>query len=93
MEIKTKAAPIFEEYGIKQASVFGSVARGEAGVNSDIDIMITLGDKPIGLFSYMRFINKMEKSLGRRVDVVTLNSLNKFIKPYVLPELKIIYEK
>ena len=90
-EIQAKVSPILRAHGIKQASVFGSVARGEDRPESDVDILVRLG-RPMGLFAYMGLIRQMEESLGRKVDLVTENSLNKFVKPYVLPELKTIYE-
>ncbi len=90
-EIQAKVSPILRAHGIKQASVFGSVARGEDRPESDVDILVQLG-QPMGLFAYMGLIRQMEESLGRKVDLVTENSLNKFVKPYVLPELKTIYE-
>jgi predicted nucleotidyltransferase len=80
------------EYDITYAGVFGSVARGEDTSESDIDILVHLG-KPIGMFSYMALIRSIETSLERKIDLVTENSLNKFVRPYVLPELKTIYEK
>ena len=46
----------------------------------------------MGLFAYTRLIREMEESLHHKVDLVTADSLNKFVKPYVLPELKTIYE-
>lgn len=91
LEIQAKISPILRAHGIKQASVFGSVARGEDRPESDVDILVQLG-RPMGLFAYMGLIRQMEESLGRKVDLVTKNSLNKFVKPYVLPELKTIYE-
>ena len=40
--------------GVTRAAVFGSVARGEAGASSDVDILIDLDPgKPIGLFDYV----------------------------------------
>lgn len=90
-EIQEKVSPILRAHGVKRASIFGSVSRGEDRPESDIDILVRLG-RPMGLFAYMGLIRKMEESLGRKVDLVTENSLNQFIKPYVLPELKTIYE-
>ena len=90
-DVRVKITPILEEYGISYAGVFGSVAKGESKDNSDVDIIVRFG-RPMGMFIYMKFVNSLEDSLQRRVDVVTENSLNKFIKPYVLPDIKVIYE-
>ncbi len=90
-EIQKKISPIFREHGIKRAAVFGSFARGEDRPNSDIDILIELG-KPMGMFGYTRLIREIEQSLDRPVDLVTDKSLNKYIRPYILPDLKTIYE-
>ncbi len=91
-EIKRRTNFIFEEYGVRSAAIFGSVARGEDKENSDIDILVRLG-KPMGMFAYMKLINELEKSLQKKVDLVTEKSLNKFVRPYVLPDLKVIYEE
>ncbi|MEK7501601.1 MAG: nucleotidyltransferase family protein [Patescibacteria group bacterium] len=90
-DIKNKLQPIFKFYGIAYAAVFGSVSRGEDRPDSDVDILVRLG-KPMGLFSYMKLIHAIEDLLGRKVDMVTEQSLNKFVRPYVIPELKTIYE-
>jgi predicted nucleotidyltransferase len=90
-EIQQKVVPIFRHHGIKRAAVFGSVSRGQAGPASDIDILVEFG-KPMGMIAYSRLVREMEESLGRKVDLVTNKSVNKFIKPYILPELKTIYE-
>lgn len=90
-EIQTRVSPILRAHGVKRASVFGSVARGEDHLESDVDILVQLG-QPMGLFAYMSLIRQIEESLGRKIDLVTENNLNKFVKPYVLPELKTIYE-
>ncbi|MEK7535789.1 MAG: nucleotidyltransferase family protein [Patescibacteria group bacterium] len=90
-EISKKITPILREHGVLKAAVFGSVSRGEDKPQSDIDILVRLG-KPMGMFAYIGLIRDMEKILGRKVDLVTENSLNKFIKPYIVNDLKTIYE-
>ena len=92
LEIQKKILPILKEYGVKRAAIFGSVSRGDNKPESDIDIMISLG-KPIGMFAYMSLIREMDNKLGRIVDLVTENSINKFVRPYIQPDLKIIYER
>jgi uncharacterized protein len=91
-DIQKKISPIFLNYGIKRAFVFGSVSRGEDGPHSDIDLLVDIGDQKMGMVEYMQFIDKLEKELNRKVDLVTEKGLNKFLKPYILPDLKIIYE-
>lgn len=91
-EVQQKITPLFKEYGIEYAGVFGSVARGEDTAESDVDILVRLGT-PMGMLRYMRFINGLEASLHKKVDLVTEKSLNRFVQPYVLPEVKTIYEK
>ena len=41
IEIKKLTEPIFKEYGVEKAYVFGSYARGDYNENSDIDIIIS----------------------------------------------------
>lgn len=90
--IQEKISPILNEYGVAYAALFGSVARGEDSPLSDVDILIRPG-KPLGMFSYMALIRTIEDSLGKKVDLVTEQSLNKYVRPYIMPELKTIYEK
>lgn len=91
-DIQKKAAPIFQQYGITYAGLFGSFARGESTDTSDIDIMVKLG-KPMGMFRYMEFVDGLESTLQRKVDVVTEKSLNKHVKPYITSDIKKIYEE
>ena len=91
-EVQEKISPTLRAHGVQRAAVFGSVSRGDDKPESDIDILVRLG-RPMGLFAYMSLVRQLENLLGRKVDLVTEKSLNKFIKPYVLPEMKTIYEE
>ena len=91
-EVKEKVTPVLEQYGIEYAAVFGSVARGEDTPGSDVDILVRLG-RATRMIDYMRLIDGLEQTLDKKVDLVTEQSLNKFIRPYVTPDLKTIYEK
>ncbi|MBI5421229.1 MAG: nucleotidyltransferase domain-containing protein [Parcubacteria group bacterium] len=83
--------PILEEHRVTYAAVFGSVARNEDTPESDVDLLVCLPSL-MGMFSYMRLIHDLETCLNRKVDVVTEQSLNKFVKPYIKADLKVIYE-
>ena len=91
-EIKEKITPILAAYGIKKASIFGSFSRGEERPDSDVDLLVELGHGPMGLIEFIGLKNELAEILERDVDLVTNKSLNRHIRPYVLPELKTIYE-
>ena len=68
-----------EQYGIPTIGVFGSVARDEAGEDSDVDVEIRIS-KP-DLFMLVGIKNELEERLHRPVDIVTYReSMNKFLK-------------
>ncbi len=72
-------------YGVKSIAVFGSVARGEAGPDSDIDILVEFG-KPTGLFEFVRLKRHLESLLGRRVDLATREALHHRMRADILDE-------
>jgi predicted nucleotidyltransferase len=94
--IRRKALPLLKPY-ISRMAVFGSTVRGEATQESDIDLLIAL--KPsnarpkLGLFKLMEIEDKLHKSLGREVDLVTEESLSPYILPYIKKEEVVIYEE
>ncbi len=90
-EIKEKATPVFKQYGIARASIFGSASRGDGTPESDIDILVKLGAK-MDLVQYIQFRDALAMSLGRDVDVVTESSLSPYLEPYILNDLRSIYE-
>jgi len=91
-EIRNKIAPILKQHGISKAAVFGSVARGEARPDSDVDLLVEFKTVP-GLFEYIGLENLLSDKLGKKVDLATEQSLHRLIKPQVMRDLKTIYEE
>jgi predicted nucleotidyltransferase len=57
--------------GIRHVGLFGSLARGEAGPNSDIDLVAELDpDARVGLFRLIGLEQRLAEILGRRVDLL-----------------------
>ncbi|WP_146167405.1 nucleotidyltransferase family protein [Phreatobacter oligotrophus] len=64
------------QMGVKHAALFGSVARGTDGRNSDIDIIIDIDDQQLcGLATLGRIQQMLSKWLERPVDIATRTSL------------------
>ena len=73
-KIKTKALPVLSKAGVIRSSLFGSVVRGEAQENSDVDLWV---ECPRGktLLNPVDLKQKLERALGKPVDVVTMKRL------------------
>ena len=76
--------PELEARGIRHAALFGSLARGEAGPDSDIDILIDLEPTPrMTIYDYVGKKNIVEDCFPVPVDVVALDWLRPEIRPNV----------
>jgi len=82
--VKSKILPVLRKYKIKKAGVFGSYARGEQKKTSDVDILI---EPPKGIgFGFARIALDLEKSLRKKVDLVTYKYINHLIRENILKE-------
>ncbi len=78
---------IAAKHGAYNIRIFGSVVRGEAGPDSDIDFLVDAGPATSSWFP-AGLILDLEKILGRSVEVVTEKALSPYIRDYVLAEVK-----
>lgn len=90
-KIAENTEPIFKRYGIKYAGVFGSYARGEARPDSDIDILVTLGDGTFTLLDFADLKEEVGNKLKKRVDIVSDRAVIPYFKEYIYRDLKPIY--
>lgn len=84
-EIKNKIMPILKKYGVKKASLFGSVVRDKQTERSDIDLLVELPETA-SLLELANLKLDLEEILKRKVDVLTFNSLHPLLKDKILHE-------
>ena len=85
LEILRQHQTELREAGVKSLRLFGSVVRGEARPDSDIDILVEFS-RPVGLFSFLRLQYRLSELLERRVDLVTPAALKRQLRERILHE-------
>ena len=88
--IKKSISKILIEGGVKRAALFGSFARGDATEDSDIDLLIEFKGKRKSLLDLAALKIHLEESLGKKVDLITYNSLHPLLRDRILSEQVII---
>jgi len=92
-EVCKLARPLFEIYKINHAAVFGSFARGNVKKKSDIDMLVSFEGK-YDLFDIIGSKQDLEEALGRKVDLLTFNSLkNDEFSRIIKEEVRTIYDR
>jgi predicted nucleotidyltransferase len=87
LEILRSHEAELREAGVKSLQLFGSVVRGEAGPESDIDILVEFS-KPIGLLAFVALKQRLTVLLGRPVDLVTPDALKSPLRENILKEVQ-----
>ena len=83
-KIKNQIIKILKENKIKKAGIFGSYAKGKNKKSSDIDIIIE-PKKNTG-FGFFKIQMQLEEKLGRKIDLITYNSIHPMLKERILNE-------
>lgn len=74
-----------DEHGALNVRLFGSAARGEDDAESDLDLLVDMGDGR-SLVDHVTLKQDLEELLGREIDVVTERSLHPCLRERVLRE-------
>jgi uncharacterized protein len=74
-----------ERFKVETIDIFGSYARGEQTEKSDLDILVTYSEM-VGLFVVFDLKSFLKRKMHLKVDVVSKEYLNKYIKDQVLTE-------
>ncbi len=83
--LKKHEREIKKRFGVRRIGLFGSFARGEQKDTSDVDILVEFEEPTFDNFMNLAFF--LEDLFGRRVELVTPDSLSPYIAPYVKKEV------
>lgn len=77
-----------ERYGVSNIRVFGSFARGDAGSDSDLDLLVSLDYRRGVARRFLRFCEEASRLLGMKVDVLTDGALDPRLHAPILREAR-----
>lgn len=91
-DIQTALTPVFHDYGISRAILFGSVAKGTDTEKSDLDLLV---DSKLHGLKFVGFMEAVCQAVGMPADILDISHIEKGSK--IDREIKstgvIIYEK
>ncbi|MCX7017996.1 MAG: nucleotidyltransferase family protein [Candidatus Sumerlaeota bacterium] len=85
--IADKRDELKERFTVKRIGIFGSFARGDEGPESDVDIIVELGEPTFDNYMDLKF--RLEEVLGRSVDLVIADTVKPRLKPII--EHEVVY--
>jgi hypothetical protein len=95
VSLRQRLQPFCEKHHIRRLEVFGSVARGQAGPGSDMDLLVTF-DEPVSTAALLEMAGEAEELVGIPVDFVLRRSLeqspNRFAREHILASAICVYE-
>lgn len=88
--IREHKPELSDEFGVAEIGIFGSVVRGEAREDSDVDVLVEF-NRPIGLIKFMSLEYYLEQLFGGvKVDLVTRKALKPYIGSVILQEVQYV---
>jgi predicted nucleotidyltransferase len=82
---RAKILELAARHGVHNVRVFGSIARGDAGAGSDIDLLVEV-EPARTLLDVIAFEQDLEDLLGRSVEVLTDGGLSPYLRQRILAE-------
>jgi len=87
-QLSTRSSEI-KDFGVKQLGFFGSFAKDtNIGPDSDIDFLVEFEPDKKTYDNFMDLSFYLEDLLGRKIELVTPQSLSKYIGPHILKEVE-----
>lgn len=89
---KPQIEEIAQKYGVTDIRVFGSVARGDAREDSDVDLLANF-PKGTTYFDLFDIKKEIEDTIDNKIDLLSYNGVNKYMKDDILKESMDLDEK
>ncbi len=86
-----KLIELCRQNDVVKVSIFGSVARGEANDQSDIDLLVEFSKRK-SLLAFVALERQMSAALGRKVDLLTEAAISPYLRDRIKRDLRVIYE-
>ena len=71
--------------------IFGSVARGEATDESDIDVLLKFSKRK-SLLDLVRMEREISTAMGKKIELLTEGAISPYLRDGIMRDLKVIYE-
>ena len=81
---------ICRQHDVSMIGVFGSTVRGEAGKDSDMDLLVRFSKRK-SLLAVVRLERELSEALGRKVDLLTEGALSPYLRERILNEMRVVY--
>ena len=83
-----KNSEAIKSYGVNSLGLFGSFVKEKNNDKSDIDLLVDFAPDKKSFDNFMGLSFFLEDLFGRKVEIVTPQSLSKFIGPHILKEVQ-----
>ncbi|MFN3761807.1 MAG: nucleotidyltransferase family protein [Anaerolineae bacterium] len=80
------------QHGVTWIGLFGSVARGEATEESDIDVLVEFSRR-ISLLKMVALERELSAALGKKVELLTEEAVSPYLRERIRRDLRVIYEE
>ena len=83
VKLKENLPDIRERFFVDTIGIFGSVSRGEDTSESDVDVLYRFSEGKCSFSVFLDFADYLENLFHRKVDLVSLDFIDPYVKPYV----------
>ena len=78
------------EYGVSRLGLFGSFVRNEQDEKSDVDFLVEFENGKKTYKNFIRLAYFLEELVGRRIELLTPESLSPYMRPHILREVEYV---